>query len=77
MLTRSGYMKIIDTTTYFEEKLMMNLRFNILNSYVDHFIVCEAIMISDCVFPISSDSSAMTHSTNFFHSSAAVLKVAP
>tara|TARA_B110000008_G_scaffold117543_1_gene120312 strand:- start:36 stop:914 length:879 start_codon:yes stop_codon:yes gene_type:complete len=35
-------MKIIDTTTYFEEKLMMNLRFNILNSYVDHFIVCEA-----------------------------------
>ena len=35
-------MKIIDTTTYFEEKLMMNLRFNILNSHVDHFIVCEA-----------------------------------
>jgi len=35
-------MKIIDTTTYFEEKLMMNLRFNILNSYVDNFIVCEA-----------------------------------
>jgi beta-1,4-mannosyl-glycoprotein beta-1,4-N-acetylglucosaminyltransferase len=35
-------MKIIDTTTYFEEKLMMNLRFNILNSYVDHFVVCEA-----------------------------------
>jgi len=26
-------MKIIDTTTYFEEKLTMNLRFNILNSY--------------------------------------------
>ena len=35
-------MKIIDTTTYFEEKLMMNLRFNILNRYVDNFIVCEA-----------------------------------
>jgi len=35
-------MKIIDTTTYFEEKLMMNLRFNILNSFVDNFIVCEA-----------------------------------
>ena len=35
-------MKIIDTTTYFEEKLMMNLRFNILNPYVDNFIVCEA-----------------------------------
>ena len=35
-------MKIIDTTTFFEEKMMMNLRFNILNSYVDNFIVCEA-----------------------------------
>ena len=35
-------MKIIDTTTYFEEKLMMSLRFNILNLYVDNFIVCEA-----------------------------------
>ena len=35
-------MKIIDTTTYFEEDLVMNLRFNILNSYVDKFIVSEA-----------------------------------
>ena len=35
-------MKIIDTTTYFEEKLMMDLRFKILNPYVDQFIVCEA-----------------------------------
>ena len=35
-------MKIIDTTTYFEEKLMMDLRLNILNSYVDKFIVSEA-----------------------------------
>ena len=35
-------MKIIDTTTYFEEKIMMNLRFNILNQYVDNFIVSEA-----------------------------------
>jgi beta-1,4-mannosyl-glycoprotein beta-1,4-N-acetylglucosaminyltransferase len=35
-------MKIIDTTTFFEEKMMMNLRFNILNSFVDQFIVCEA-----------------------------------
>jgi len=35
-------MKIIDTTTYFEEQLMMNLRFNILNNYVDKFIVSEA-----------------------------------
>ena len=35
-------MKIIDTTTYFEEDLMMDLRFNILDPYVDEFIVCEA-----------------------------------
>ena len=35
-------MKIIDTTTYFEEDLMMDLRFNILNSHVDYFIVCES-----------------------------------
>jgi len=35
-------MKIIDTTTYFEEELMMDLRFNILNPYVDKFIVCES-----------------------------------
>ncbi|MDA7769747.1 hypothetical protein N8925_00390 [Candidatus Pelagibacter sp.] len=35
-------MKIIDTTTYFEEKLMMDLRFNILDHFVDHFVVCEA-----------------------------------
>ena len=36
-------MKVIDTTTYFEEKLMMNVRFNILDKFVDHFIVCESI----------------------------------
>lgn len=36
-------MKIIDTTTYFEEKMMMDIRFNILNSYVDKFIVCESL----------------------------------
>ena len=35
-------MKIIDTTTYFEEKLMMEVRFNILDKYVDKFIVSEA-----------------------------------
>jgi len=35
-------MKIIDTTTFFEERMMMNLRFNILNSFVNQFIVCEA-----------------------------------
>ncbi len=36
-------MRIIDTTTYFEEKMMMDIRFNILNSYVDKFIVCESL----------------------------------
>ena len=35
-------MKIFDCTTYFEEKLMMDLRFNILDPFVDKFIVCEA-----------------------------------
>ena len=35
-------MKIIDTTTYFEEKLMMEIRFNILDSFVDKFVVCES-----------------------------------
>tara|TARA_Y100000996_G_scaffold396724_1_gene363106 strand:- start:149 stop:1024 length:876 start_codon:yes stop_codon:yes gene_type:complete len=35
-------MKIYDTTTYFDEDLMIDLRFNILNEYVDKFIVCEA-----------------------------------
>lgn len=35
-------MQIFDCTTYFEEDLMMDIRFNILNQYVDKFIVCEA-----------------------------------
>ena len=35
-------MKIFDCTTYFEEDLMMDVRFNILNEYVDTFIVCES-----------------------------------
>jgi|TARA_B110000879_G_scaffold204424_1_gene283347 beta-1,4-mannosyl-glycoprotein beta-1,4-N-acetylglucosaminyltransferase len=35
-------MKTIDTTTYFEEKLMMDIRFNMLNPFVDHFVVYEA-----------------------------------
>ena len=36
-------MKIIDTTTYFEEDMIMDIRFNILNSHVDKFIVCESL----------------------------------
>ena len=35
-------MKIIDTTTFYNENLMMDVRFNILNNYVDYFVVCEA-----------------------------------
>jgi len=35
-------MKIIDTTTFFEENMIMDIRFNILNPYVDKFIVCES-----------------------------------
>ena len=34
-------MKIFDCVTFFEENRLMELRFNILNDYVDHFIVCE------------------------------------
>ena len=42
MLTNSEYMKIIDTTTYFEEKMIMDIRLNILSPFVDKFIVSEA-----------------------------------
>ena len=34
-------MKVFDCVTFFEENRLMKLRFNILNDYVDHFIVCE------------------------------------
>ena len=35
-------MKIIDCTTFYSEHLMMDIRFNVLNEYVDKFIVCES-----------------------------------
>ena len=35
-------MKIFDCTTFYSEHLMMDLRFNILNEYVEKFIVCES-----------------------------------
>jgi len=35
-------MKIFDCTTYYSEDLMLEVRFNILNKYVDKFIVVEA-----------------------------------
>ena len=35
-------MKIFDCTTFFDEKLMMEVRFNVLDQYVDKFVVVEA-----------------------------------
>jgi beta-1,4-mannosyl-glycoprotein beta-1,4-N-acetylglucosaminyltransferase len=35
-------MKIIDCTTYYSEDLMLDIRFNILNNFVDKFIVVES-----------------------------------
>ena len=35
-------MKIIDCTTYYNEDLMLEVRFNIMNKYVDKFIVVES-----------------------------------
>ena len=36
-------MKIFDCTTYFDEKMLMDVRFNILDEYVHKFIVVESI----------------------------------
>jgi len=35
-------MKIFDCTTYFDEPLLFELRLNILDKFVDEFVVCEA-----------------------------------
>ena len=35
-------MRIFDCTTFFNENLMLEVRFNILNKYVEKFIVAEA-----------------------------------
>jgi len=35
-------MRIFDCTTFFDENLMLEVRFNILNEYVDKFVVAEA-----------------------------------
>jgi len=34
-------MKIYDCFTYFNEDLILDFRFNILNEYVDYFIIIE------------------------------------
>jgi len=36
-------MKIFDCVTFFEEKKLLEIRFNILNNYVDYFVVCEGL----------------------------------
>ena len=36
-------MRIFDCTTFYNEKMMMDVRFNILNEYVSKFIVVESI----------------------------------
>ena len=35
-------MKVFDCTTFFDENLMLEVRFNILNDYVDKFVITEA-----------------------------------
>ena len=35
-------MRIFDCTTFFDENLMLEIRFNILNKHVDKFVVAEA-----------------------------------
>ena len=35
-------MKIFDCTTYYKEDLMLEVRFNILNKYVDKFVIVES-----------------------------------
>ena len=35
-------MKIIDCTTYYSEDLMLDIRFNVLNEFVDRFIIVES-----------------------------------
>ena len=34
--------KIYDCVTFYNENLQVNLRFNILNDYVDKFVICES-----------------------------------
>ena len=35
-------MKIFDCTTFYNENLMLEVRFNVLNDYVDKFVISEA-----------------------------------
>ena len=35
-------MKVFDCTTFYNENMMLELRFNILNPYVDKFVITES-----------------------------------
>ena len=35
--------KIFDCITFFDNNYMFDLRYNILNDYVDHFVICESL----------------------------------
>ena len=35
--------KIFDCITFFNENFITNIRFEILNEFVDYFVVCESI----------------------------------
>ena len=35
--------KIFDCITFFDNNLMFELRYNILNDYVDQFVICESL----------------------------------
>ncbi len=34
-------MKIIDCFMYFDEDMMLDIRLNILNKFVSHFVICD------------------------------------
>jgi beta-1,4-mannosyl-glycoprotein beta-1,4-N-acetylglucosaminyltransferase len=34
--------KIFDCITFFRENFITNIRFEILNKYVDYFVICES-----------------------------------
>ena len=53
-------MKIFDCTTFFDENLMLEVRFNILNKYVDKFVVAEA------KFSHSGDKKKLNFNINKF-----------
>jgi len=42
-IKKKHYMKIFDCFMYFDEDLILDLRLNILNKYVDYFVIVESI----------------------------------